>query len=292
MTLSRRVLFLMISIPPRVQRRRSARAPGRGALGLLWLLALLGASGVQAQARRLELDQVHNGLLTPQDSVWDGVYYDPFTIPCRAGESIRFTVRSSDFDAYLWALGPGMSTWVTDDDSAGGTDATIVLTPSSSGTCSISPSSYRQAVGQYRLVATIEYSTEDWLQSVIDRFDGTPVAAVAGELGSWGMDLKPLDLRAGIMHSFLLVLDGTDPPPSTLRLQLWGGYGRVDIWALEGESIADLTRLDVPGHFATGFRWIPDGTEFSESLLFAAHYPDGTPVGRTRRAALLVYAAP
>ncbi len=83
--------------------------------------------------------QTVSGQLTDRDAQAedDDSFYDAFTYEGRAGERLRITMRSPDFDAYL-AVGRGtggsFASIETDDDGAGGTDARIEITLPRAGT--------------------------------------------------------------------------------------------------------------------------------------------------------------
>ena len=61
----------------------------------------------------------------------DDSFYDMWTYRAQAGESVKITLRSSDFDAYLAVGrmdGDEFESDETDDDGAGGTDAEVKMT--------------------------------------------------------------------------------------------------------------------------------------------------------------------
>jgi hypothetical protein len=109
----------------------------RGLRGLGILLpALLVVPGlatpVQAQGK-LQLGQSASGSLDSTDSKLesDSSYYDMWSYTGRAGETIRVTLKSTDFDAYL-SVGREdageFSELDSDDDGGGGTDSKVVVT--------------------------------------------------------------------------------------------------------------------------------------------------------------------
>ena len=82
--------------------------------------------------------QTVNGSLTEGDAqAGDESLYDAFVYEGRAGERLRITLRSPDFDAFL-AVGQGtgesFESIETDDDGAGGTDARVEITLPRAGT--------------------------------------------------------------------------------------------------------------------------------------------------------------
>ena len=78
-----------------------------------------------------------SGALSTSDSkLDDDSFYDMWTYRAQAGENLRITLRSSDFDAYLAVGkmdGDEFESEETDDDGAGGTDAQVKLTIGEAG---------------------------------------------------------------------------------------------------------------------------------------------------------------
>ncbi|OZC02089.1 DUF4344 domain-containing metallopeptidase [Rubricoccus marinus] len=125
----------------------SLRAP------LVVLVALLTAAPAFAQfgsgPRRIADGETLQGTLTASDPrLDDGSHYDLYVYRGAAGETVTFTMRSADFDAYL--IGPD----VTNDDGAGGTDAELTLTLDASGEVQLRANSISAgATGRYSLQA-------------------------------------------------------------------------------------------------------------------------------------------
>jgi hypothetical protein len=96
---------------------------------------LLGAvSGWWAPAQaqgEIRKGETGRGTLSPGDpKLDDGSFYDIWTYRAQAGESVRITLRSGDFDAYLAVGrmdGDQFDSEKTDDDGAGGTDAEVKM---------------------------------------------------------------------------------------------------------------------------------------------------------------------
>ncbi|HEX8213323.1 MAG TPA: PPC domain-containing protein [Longimicrobium sp.] len=82
--------------------------------------------------------QTVNGQLSDSDAqADDDSYYDAFVYEGRAGERLRITMRSTDFDAFLsvgQGTGESFESIQTDDDQGGGTDARIEITLPRAGT--------------------------------------------------------------------------------------------------------------------------------------------------------------
>jgi len=101
--------------------------------------------------------QTVNGQLSDSDAqAGDESYYDAFVYEGRAGERLRITLRSPDFDAFL-AVGQGTGESFeqieTDDDGAGGTDARVEITLPRAGTYVIRANTLSSGeLGAYTLV--------------------------------------------------------------------------------------------------------------------------------------------
>ncbi|HEX2190659.1 MAG TPA: PPC domain-containing protein [Longimicrobiaceae bacterium] len=119
-------------------------------------LALLGAEA--AAQTPVRVGQTVSGRLTPSSkkAPEDDSFYDLYTYTGRRGERVRFTLRSSDFDAYLnvGRLGEDGSfeSLDTDDDGAGGTNAKVELTLPADGTYAVRANTLRAGdTGAYTL---------------------------------------------------------------------------------------------------------------------------------------------
>lgn len=103
--------------------------------------------------------QTVSGTLSRTDAqASDESYYDAWVYEARAGERLRITLRSKDFDAFL-ALGKGLGesfeSTETDDDGAGGTDAQLEVTLTRAGTYVIRANTLSaNETGAYTLTVT------------------------------------------------------------------------------------------------------------------------------------------
>lgn len=92
-------------------------------------LLLAGAAAAQGPLRP---GQTHSGTLSRSDPTADDrSHYDVWTYTGKRGETVTFTLRSSDFDAYLAfgrMEGGRFVPLDSDDDGAGGTDARLEVT--------------------------------------------------------------------------------------------------------------------------------------------------------------------
>jgi hypothetical protein len=95
-----------------------------------------------------------DGLLEPGDEVsGDGPFEDRLTFEARAGARLRVEMRSSEFDAYLYVLGPDGRVLGSDDDGLGDNNAVVSLRAPTTGRYTILATSYGDdpKVGSYRV---------------------------------------------------------------------------------------------------------------------------------------------
>jgi hypothetical protein len=86
---------------------------------------------LHAQAELKKGETSRGSLSTSDPKLDDDSFYDIWTYRAKAGESVKITLRSSDFDAYLAVgrmNGETFESDETDDDGAGGTDAEVKTT--------------------------------------------------------------------------------------------------------------------------------------------------------------------
>lgn len=119
---------------------------------------------------RLSIGNSVSGSLTDEDpTLDDDSHYDLWTYSGRSGETVRLTLRSSDFDAYLsfgQSEGDDFTEQESDDDGAGGTDAKLTVTLSNDGEYSVRVNSLSAGeTGDYTLLVEqgdpSEVSVED-----------------------------------------------------------------------------------------------------------------------------------
>jgi len=109
---------------------------------------------------RIDAGQTVSGRLTDRDpTLSDGSHYQLYEYRGRAGEQIRVTMRSDDFDAYLAGgvmQGTELNASDTNDDGAGGTDSQLTVTVGASGTYVIRANSLSGGVtGAYTLLVEV-----------------------------------------------------------------------------------------------------------------------------------------
>lgn len=119
-------------------------------------LVLLAASPAAAQ-ETIQPGQRVTGELSMADPVLeDGSHYDVWRFAAEPNHRYVVTLRSSAFDAFLTvgrSVGPACQACATDDDGAGGTDATVEYTGAEGGTYEIRANSFNEdATGTYELI--------------------------------------------------------------------------------------------------------------------------------------------
>ena len=91
----------------------------------------------------IEIGNSYTGFLTsmPETSTGDrgGQIW---TIYGERGQTVRISMRSEDFDTYLYLDGPGLDSRLSDDDGGGGTDSEISVTFPSSGEYEITAAAF------------------------------------------------------------------------------------------------------------------------------------------------------
>lgn len=109
------------------------------------------AWAVRAAAPEILFERA-GSLGAPDPQYSDGSFYDEYSVPVTAGERLRITLTSTDFDPYLIVSAPGDKRQVNDDVSENDRNCRIELTSSASGSLDIRASSFTGNVtGNYRL---------------------------------------------------------------------------------------------------------------------------------------------
>lgn len=117
-------------------------------------LSLVDAPMAKVITRSITVGQTITGAISLDDpEMPDGTHFHEYAISGTAGQRIRITLRSEDFDAFLTASRPGTTFTAgdTDDDSGGGTDAQLDLAIPESGTILVRAHTLGTATGNYTL---------------------------------------------------------------------------------------------------------------------------------------------
>jgi hypothetical protein len=111
---------------------------------------------VEAQGTLKVGSNVSGALSEDDPTLDDDSHYDLWTYSGTSGETVRFTLRSDDFDAYLSfgeMDGEDFTEMENDDDGAGGTDAKLTVTLSKNGEFVVRVNSLSEGeTGDYTLV--------------------------------------------------------------------------------------------------------------------------------------------
>ena len=81
---------------------------------------------------------------------------EAWSLEGRAGQRVTIDLYSSDFDAYLYLVGPGSDETLRDDDGAGGCDAHLATTFLANGIFTVVASSQDGGAGPYRLAVSTD----------------------------------------------------------------------------------------------------------------------------------------
>ncbi len=103
---------------------------------------------------QLRVGEEVTGELTASDpvSTWDETHVQVWELPLQAGDRATVDLLSTDFDAFLYLVGPGVEGANFDDDGAGACDARLTITASESGTFRVAVNTVLAgSVGSYRL---------------------------------------------------------------------------------------------------------------------------------------------
>ena len=108
---------------------------------------------LETDGREIRLGDEAPGALSASDyTSTTGSYLEAWSFKGRQGQTVSVDLISSDFDAYLYVVGPGLDTPLSDDDSGGACHARINFTVLESGTFHVVASAISpDMTGTYRL---------------------------------------------------------------------------------------------------------------------------------------------
>lgn len=114
-----------------------------------------GPRAESVRANRMEPGVEYQGAITDSSPVYDGNLVEVFEFVARAGARTTVTLRSSDFDAYLYVVTPNGDV-IADDDSGGFTDAQVDIVRATAGTHRVYAGSYRgQETGEFAITVEL-----------------------------------------------------------------------------------------------------------------------------------------
>ncbi len=106
--------------------------------------------------RTLDIGAEAEGRLSTADATILGSPAQAWALEGVAGRSVSVDLRSSDFDAYLMVDGPGLESWLSNDDGAGRCDSRITLDFPETGVYRVVASTLNDGMGEYRLIVSEE----------------------------------------------------------------------------------------------------------------------------------------
>jgi hypothetical protein len=101
--------------------------------------------------RSLSWNGIAMGSLTSMDPASFGSPVQAWAVEGRAGETLTLDLTSTEFDAYLTVLGPGLDDWLTNDDGAGGCNSRVTVTFPQDGTYRAIVSTVSGGTGEFTL---------------------------------------------------------------------------------------------------------------------------------------------
>jgi len=203
----------------------------------LILPALLLAPAVLAAQGTITPGRVAQGSITSTDSLMeDGSRFDEWRFTAKARRRYRIILRSREFDAFL-AVGKGRgSAWdqaMTDDDSGGDTDASLLFIPPADGEYVIRANTLSQGqTGAYTVALTDEGEVPPLRAQPIQ-----PGQAISGRLDSKDgvtVEGKPVDyykFTTKLNHRYAVILLSSD---FDAALEL--GTGASGTWTKQREN--------------------------------------------------------
>lgn len=109
-------------------------------------------SVIDPEGRAIAPSMTLQGQLSRADLVsGEGLRIQVWSLTATPGTALRVDLRSSDFDAYLVAVGPGFPSGLVDDDSGGNLDARICFLPDTAGDHRIVAASLDGSPGNFTL---------------------------------------------------------------------------------------------------------------------------------------------
>ena len=106
--------------------------------------------------RTLAIGSEVDGTLGANDPVVFAAPAQAWALEGRAGESLSVDLVSEDFDSYLMVEGPGLESWLMDDDGAGRCDSRLTFTFPQTGTYRVVASTLGTSGGSFRLLVGSE----------------------------------------------------------------------------------------------------------------------------------------
>jgi sugar lactone lactonase YvrE/pimeloyl-ACP methyl ester carboxylesterase len=132
---------------------------GSGSSGSFTLELSAGSGGsVNCTTATISSGQTQNGALTSScpSARRPGSYAKTYTFPANSGDSITASMSSSQFDSFMYLVGPSGQVVASNDDGGGDSNSRIQHTAASGGTYTIEATTYhRGQVGNFTLALTV-----------------------------------------------------------------------------------------------------------------------------------------
>ncbi len=177
------------------------------------LAAISGCSGEDAS---ITDDGVYFGELTAANpQLEDGSHYATHTIALEAGETLDLTMQSTDFDAYLRVEDASGALVGEDDDSAGGSNANVIVVAPGRSIYTIFANSFSAGeFGEYMLAVrrTKPDGRDDVFTGVLPEVDGKSFNANSyprHEITAAAGDVLDVHLTSGSFDAFVEITDAS-----------------------------------------------------------------------------------
>jgi hypothetical protein len=137
---------------------------GLGILVSMLVLVLAGCSAgkqggsifyaIDTRGRTLAVGQEESGSLTDDDVLSSGgSRVQAWTLRTSLGEELQVDLRSDDFDAFLYVVGPGLNEGLGDDDGGSGLNSRVCFVPEQPGEYRVVASSLDAGTGAFTITA-------------------------------------------------------------------------------------------------------------------------------------------
>ena len=111
-------------------------------------------TALDTRGRTVALGQEQSGSLTDSDVLSaDGRRVQVWTLGTSQGEELQVDLRSDDFDAFLYVVGPGLNEGLRDDDGGSGLNSRLCFVPEQPGEYRAVASSLDAGTGAFTITA-------------------------------------------------------------------------------------------------------------------------------------------
>jgi hypothetical protein len=188
------------------------------------------------EGRTLAVGDESDGYLDAAGPSLFGSPAQAWAVEGRSGTRLSVDMHSEDFDAYLIVQGPGLESWLQDDDGAGGCDARVTWTFPADGTYRVVATSLRSSGGRYQLVARSEPEAPRG-EACVPTSEGTATTTLSDVRTLGGLTLD--NAVQGQLSSDDGTLGGRKVQAWTLEAKA-GGHYAVDLGSEDFDSYLAL----------------------------------------------------